>query len=132
MNFREYLSVNKNNMNDRLTKHASVYYDVGYKLVELEDALRRLDQKLDLTEAKIYRNMSVKYSALKNITATRINAEVACHEEIIELKEEKLTLVKAVALAKLKMKTLESLSETLVNYSHNVRGERKSSKLKGV
>src|SRR5690606_1400293 len=90
LSFKDYLKVTKTNLNDKLGKQASVIYDVGVKLEHLEDALRRLDHELDLKESKIYRDMSHKYSSLKNITSTRINAEVTCHHEVIELKNKKL------------------------------------------
>lgn len=130
--FKDYLSLTKTNLNDKLANHSAMIYDIGLKLYKLEDALRRLDHQIDLKEAQIYRNMSQKYSALKNVTATRINAEVTCHPEIIELKEKKLEVQKALGLAKLKMKTLETMTDTVVNYSHNVRGEKKSSTLNRV
>lgn len=128
--FKKHLNVSKNNLNDKLANQASVVYDVGIKLIKLEDALRRLDHEIDLKEAQIYRNMSQKYSALKNITATRINAEVTCHPEVVELKEQRLKILTSIGLAKLKMKTLDTMTDTIINYSHNVREERKSSGLK--
>lgn len=130
--FKKLLSVTKTNLNDKLANHSALIYDVGLKIYKLEDELRRLEHQLDLKEAQIYRNMSQKYSALKNVTATRINAEVTCHAEIIEIKERKLDILKALGLAKLKMKTLESMTDTMVNYSHNVRGEKKSSSINRV
>jgi len=130
--FKKLLSVTKTNLNDKLANHSALIYDVGLKIYKLEDALRRLEHKLDLKEAQIYRNMAIKYQALKTVTATRINSEVKCHPEIVELKEEKLDIQKALGLAKLKMKTLDTMTETVVNYSHNVRGEKKSSSLNRV
>ena len=130
--FKDYIKVTKTNINDKLSQQSSVIYDIGFKLEILEDELRRLDHQLELKEAKLYRDMSLKYQALKNITSTRINAEVTSHPEIVELKEKKLDLLKSIGLAKLKMKTLNSMTETIINYSHNVREERKSSAMKGI
>ena len=128
--FKEFLNIQKSNINNKLSEQASVIYDTGLKLEKLIDALARLDFEIELKESQLYRNMAVKYQTQKNVTPTRINHEINCHPEIIELKEKRLDYKKALGIAKLKMRTLDTLTDTIINYSHNIREESKATSLK--
>jgi hypothetical protein len=129
--FREGLILQKSNINDKVANHGAVIYDHGLKLLILEDALRRLDHKIELTEARIYRNMSIKYQNVKPVvTSTRINSEVKCQQEIVELNEQRLDILKSLGLAKLKTNTLAENTKLMQTYSGNVRDERQASSTK--
>lgn len=129
MKFRDYLSIQKHNVNDKLSSQASQVYDHGVKIQLLEDALRRIDHQLELKQAQIFRSMAQKYQAVKAVTATRINSEVTSNPEIIELKEKKLDIQRSLGIAKIKMKALEVFSTSLVAYSNNIREEKKAAQM---
>lgn len=128
--FREHLILQKSNINNKVANHGAILYDHGLKRLTLEDALRRLDHKIELKESQTYRNMCMKYQNVKAVTATRINHEVNIHPELVELKEERLDVLKALGLAKLKTTVLEENTKLMQTYSGNVREERHSSNTK--
>lgn len=130
MKFKEYLNLDKSNVNSKLSKQASVIFDVGYKIEVLTDELSRLDLKIELTESRLYRNATLKYKDLKNITSTKISHDINCNEEMIELKNKRLELAKALGIAKLQWKVLDKFTDLLINFSHNVREERKATNIK--
>ena len=125
-NFKNYLKIDKGNLNKELSKISTQVYDFGLKRIKLKEEIEKLELQLDLAEAKLSARVRNKYRNLKKPPSeTQIRDTVKTNPEIVELKEKLIKLNKSRRIADLRMKTLGMKATSLENIGHNIRLEGK-------
>jgi hypothetical protein len=125
--FLEKLKISKESINDDLKKAPTYLYQFGLKELKLQAEFDRLELKLDTKMSQTASQIRAKYKSAKGaLSETHVKDLVNIDPEVIELKEKLLETKHYLKLAKLKSKALEDKGENLINYSHNVREELRS------
>lgn len=127
-NFENFLDINKNNLNDKLTDIASWFDYCGEQENVLKDNLDDVKHELKLAIASKKTAIRNKYrsSGIK-MTETELNDMVFASSSVVqELEKEVIETNKLLRSAKLRMTTLKVTLDSLGHLSNNVRAERQA------